>query len=297
MDRRTAAGAWALLVALVAGSGCDEPGPGVHPIAHAEAAPGPPTHFDTARAGTIRGHVTWVGDIPVVPKLDGCSNPVTENGPRERIVVPNPNAPHINPKTKSVANAVVFLRGVDRGAAREWDHPPVRVLPRDYRFHVLQGSNDSSIGFVRAGDEIEMESADACFHALHAEGAAWFSLTFPDPHQPLRRALTRPGLLELTSAAGYYWMRAYLFVDHHPYYALTNADGQFILTGVPAGDYDLICWMPSWQEKRHERDPETSLYVRLTFRAPVELSRPTTVRAGTTARAAFDVSPELFNRK
>jgi hypothetical protein len=293
MERRTTLRAWALLAALFAGAGCDERSP----VAPLEAAPTARTHFDAAQAGTVRGRVTWVGDLPVVPKLDGCSNPLTENGPRERVVVPNPNEPRIDPKTKSVANAVVFLRGVDPAAAREWDHPPVRVLARDHRFHVLQGSSDSSVGFVRAGDEIEMDSADSCFHALHAEGAAWFSLTFPDPHEPLRRALTRPGLVELTSAAGYYWMRAYLFVDHHPYYARTDAEGQFILDRIPAGDYDLVCWMPSWQEKRHERDPESSLLVRLSFRAPMEISRPVAIHPGTTTQAAFEVSPELFKRE
>jgi hypothetical protein len=293
MDRRTAVRAWALLGALVAGPGCDERDP-VVPIA---APPKAPTHFDAARAGTVRGHVTWVGNIPFVTKLDGCSNPVTENGPRERVVVPNPNEPRIDPKTKRVANAVVFLRGVDPAVARQWDHPPVRVLQRQYRFHVLQGTSDSSVGFVRAGDEIEMESADGCLHAIHAEGAAWFSLTFPDPHEPLRRALKHPGLVELTSAAGYYWMRAYVFVDQHPYYALTDAEGQFLIDQIPAGDYELVCWMPSWQEKRHERDPESSLYVRLSFRAPIEISHPVTVHAGTTTQAAFQVSPELFNRK
>jgi hypothetical protein len=227
--------------------------------------------------------------------LDGCSNPVTENGPRERIVVPNPNEPRINPETKSVANAVVFLRGVDRAAARPWDHPPVRVLQRDWRFHVLQGKRDSPVGFVRQGDEIEMESADPCFHALHGEGAAWFSLTFPHPHEPLRRALGHPGLVELTSAAGYYWMRAYLFVDHHPYYALTDSEGQFIVSQVPAGDYELVCWIPSWMEKRHERDPESSLLIRLSFRAPLEISRRIAVLAGRATQAAFEVSPEHFN--
>jgi hypothetical protein len=293
MERRTTLRAWALLAALIAGAGCEEQGP----VAPTEAAHTTPTHFDPARAGTVRGRVTWVGDLPVVPKLDGCSNPLTENGPRERVVVPNPNEPRIDPKSKGVANAVVFLRGVGPAAAREWDHPPVRVVQREHRFHVLQGPSDSSVGFVRAGDEIEMDSADPCFHALHAEGAAWFSLTFPDPHEPLRRALTRPGLVELTSAAGYYWMRAYLFVDHHPYSTRTDAEGRFTLDRVPAGDYDLVCWMPSWQEKRHERDPESSLYVRLVFRAPMEISRRATVHAGTTTRAAFELSPGLFNRK
>ena len=289
----TTRGTWALLEALSAGGGCEEQ----NPVATTEAARGVAAHFDAAQTGRVRGSVTWVGNIPSVPKLDGCSNPIIENGPRQRVVVPNPNEPRINPTTKSVASAVVFLRGVDAAAARQWDHPPVRVLQRDYRFHVLQGTSNSSVGFVRQGDEIEMESADPWFHAIHADGAAWFSLTFPDPHEPLRRALAHRGLVELTSAAGYYWMRAYVFVDNHPYYALTDSDGQFRMNHVPAGEYELVCWMPNWQEESHERDPESSLIIRLSFRPPVEISRRIAVHAGTTTQAAFQVPPEQFNRK
>ncbi len=252
--------------------------------------------FDPKSAGTVRGEVKWSGAIPNVPKLEGCSNPTRENGPRERVAAPHPNQPAIDPRTDGVANAVVFLRGVDPALAREWDHPPVRVRQQDYRFHALQGERESSVGFVRVGDEIEMDSADPFFHAIHAEGALWFSLTFPDAGQPLRRVLAHKGLVELTSAAGYFWMRAYLFVDDHPYYARSGTAGDFVLDRVPAGDYELVCWMPSWLERRHERDPETSLIIRLLFRPPVELRRPITVRRGATTHANFEFSSELFSR-
>jgi len=80
--------------------------------------------------------------------------------------------------------------------------------------------------------------------------------------------------VELTSAAGHFWMRGYLFVDDHPYYVRSDAEGRFRLTNVPPGHYEVVCWRPDWREERHERDPESSLVTRLFFRPPLESARP-----------------------
>ncbi|MGH7804561.1 MAG: carboxypeptidase regulatory-like domain-containing protein, partial [Candidatus Binatia bacterium] len=38
------------------------------------------------------------------------------------------------------------------------------------------------------------------------------------------------------------WMRAYLGVLDHPYFALTGEDGAFELKDVPAGEYTVGVW-------------------------------------------------------
>jgi hypothetical protein len=169
---------------------------------------------------------------------------------------------------------VVFLRGVDVRAARPWDHPPVRVEQKVCRFRVRQGDVESQCGFLRRSDDLTMISLDEAFHSLHAGGAAFFTLTFPDPFQPRRRRLDQNGLVELSSSAGYFWVRAYLFVDEHPYYTRTNEEGRFTLPQVPPGQYDLVCWLPRWVLERQERDPESGHITRVYFRPPLEDVRP-----------------------
>lgn len=166
---------------------------------------------------------------------------------------------------------MVFLRGVDAKIAKPWNLPPVHIEQRGLQFHVLQGEEDSRYGFVRRGDAIEMVSHDPYFHALHLGGASFLTLMFPDPDRPLARSLNEKGVVELTSAAGYYWMRADLFVDDHPYYARTDKEGCFFVEQVPPGQYEVVCWMPNWQEARHERDPESGVITRLFFQQPVTL--------------------------
>jgi hypothetical protein len=94
-------------------------------------------------------------------------------------------------------------------------------------------------------------------------------------------------VVELSSAAGRAWMRAYLFVDDQPYYAHTDTKGGFRLERVPPGRYELVCWLPSWRLRRQERDPETSLVTRRFFAPAAERRRPVEVRAKATAQEEF----------
>jgi hypothetical protein len=282
---------WPLLFLMLA-AGCDDaqpPQPEVpaHPMVEAAS------EFDPTTAGIIQGQVLWSGDIPEVPLIQDRVH-VFEEGGGWKITRENPNAPAVNPRTQRVVNAVVYLRGIDPKRGRPWDHPPVRVEQRDYRLHIRQGETDSRAGLVRRGEAIEMISTQPIFHSLRASGAAFFTLAFPDPDQPLLRRLEHRGMVELCSAAGFYWMRAYLLVDDHPYYARTDAEGRFTLPQVPPGRYQVVCWIPNWHKQRHERNPDTGLVTRWFFRLPVELVQPVTLQAGESRRVAFTVSAEAF---
>jgi hypothetical protein len=257
----------------------------------AEPTPSPEAGclFDPATAGGITGIVRWKGESPAVPLLIERPSPA---GPftREKTLWPNPNAPVIDVGTHAVQGAVVFLRGIDARRSRPWDLPPVRVIQQGRQFHVRQGEADGATGFVRRGDAVEMVSADEVFHSLHAAGAAFFTLAFPDRDGSRTRHLADRGVVELTSAAGYFWMRGYLFVDDHPYYVRTDAAGRFRLADVPPGRYEVVCWLPDWREEHHERDPETGLVTRLFFRPPLESVHSVEVGPKGTAAVEFEIA-------
>jgi hypothetical protein len=200
---------------------------------------------------------------------------------------PNPNLPIVDNFTKGVGNAVVFLRDISPSNSKPWDHPPVSVEMRGCQFHVLQGPADSSVGFLRRGEQVRMVSADKHFHSLHAEGAAFWNFAFPDPGLPLSRHLEKTGIVELSSGAGYFWMRAYLFVDDHPYYTRTDKQGRFALSQVPPGRYEIVCWLPNWRKARHERDPESGMISRVYFQEPLETVQTVFVGKGEQASVHF----------
>ena len=285
MNGRTQLFLGCVLTLLV--GGCDEapsadkPKPDPTPLAEA---------FDPETTGTIIGRVVWQGELPRVAPYRAPINPcgIAAIGPL--VERPNPNAPVIDKDRRGIAGAVVRLRGVDPKRSRPWDLPPVRVEMRDYDYRVCQGESQSRTGFVRRGTAVEFVSRQAVFHSLRARGDAFFTLAFPDAEQPRERVLERPGIVELSSAAGYFWARGYLFVDEHPYQARTDAEGRFTLSQVPPGEYELVCWLPNWGEKDRELDADSWQVSRLTFHATIEEKRKVSVTPRATTNAGFTLS-------
>jgi hypothetical protein len=281
-------GGWLFLLVTIGGCG-DTAAPVLF-----EPPPEIGGHFDPSATGTIEGRLTWVGDVPQVLPFVSTSRPVADPPRDPKRPWPNPNAPVVDARTKGVGDVAVFLRGINPERSRPWNHDPVRVEMSGYRFQIHQGNTTSRIGFVRRGAKVELVSTDEAFYNARARGAAFFSIPFPEPHHPCERTLPEKGVVELSSGSGQFWMRAYLFVDDHPYYARTDAEGRFSFLQVPEGEYELVCWLPNWQVARRERDPESTLTARLFFRPPVELVRRVSIRPGQKCSVAIDVSAEAF---
>jgi hypothetical protein len=77
---------------------------------------------------------------------------------------------------------------------------------------------------------------------VHMDGAAAFNLPFPFANRVVSRTMHSEGLVNLKCNEGHVWMNAEILVAPHPYYAVTDEDGRFKLTGVPPGQYQIGAW-------------------------------------------------------
>src|SRR5262245_35191575 len=60
---------------------------------------------------------------------------------------------------------------------------------------------------------------------------------------PAKELTARPNPISV-SCSIHGWMRAYARVFNHPYFAVTDADGQFEIKNAPAGNFRLVAWHP-----------------------------------------------------
>jgi hypothetical protein len=264
---------------LPAGCESDPPATPAQP-----AQPPAPTSFDPASCGTITGLVTWVGPVPVVHPARQLVIRADDSGYDLRSE-PLANAPKIDPNTRGLDAAVVFLREVNPATAKPWNLPPAAVEIRDGQILVDQNKRATRAGFVRRGDSVEMRSREPYLHILRGRGAAYFALPFPEQDRPLSHRFDSCGRVDLTSATGSYWQAAYLFVCDHPYNAVCDAEGRFTFTDVPPGQYDLVAWHPNWNVARAVRHLESGQVHQLVFEPPLESSRPVVVNRGRTTLA------------
>lgn len=262
----------------------------------------PPTplaaQFERASTGTIQGRVRWHGKIPQIEPFISHDNPMRPNrGTGGRKPWPNPHAPDIDPKTKGLADAVVFLRHVDAERSKPWEHPPLRIEAKRFQLRVHQGESVSKVGFVRRGTAIEMVHHDPWLYSIRARGDAFFNMICPQPNQPARRKLEREGHVIFQSGSGRFWMRNHVFVTEHPYFARTDQHGRFTLTEVPPGNYELVCWIPNWRVTAKERHWNTTQIIRVDFAESVELTRSISVDIAKTAVIDFHIDSAMFSTK
>jgi hypothetical protein len=252
--------------------------------------------FDLKATGAIAGRVLWDGPIPEPPPFKAYANYLYPLANQFIGAKHNPHAPQVDATTRGVRHAVVYLKNVDPERSRPWDHAPPRVALRSRSLQVLgQGSEPAIVGFVRRGEEVQLVNEDVYYHLVYGRGAAFFALPFVAADRPTTRRLDKTGVVELSSGAAQFWMRGYLFVSEHPYYALTDANGRFELRNVPEGEYEVSAWLPNWQVERVERDPEVGLVSRLVFHPPATQRQTIPVKRGAVAACDFTWKASDFN--
>jgi len=187
--------------------------------------------------GTIRGTVKWQGALPhlIASEINKDPEVCDPLGQKRRdlerlLVAPN----------GGVANTVVFLRNVSRG--KEMDLPVARrsLNQKNCRYepHIL---------LVPVQATLTVKSSDPLLHTVHMSGSADYNLPFTAKGQEITRPMTREGIVSLRCNAGHVWMNGEMIVAKNPYYAVTDEDGNFELTQVPPGQYEIVAWHEGWR--------------------------------------------------
>ena len=94
------------------------------------------------------------------------------------------------------------------------------------------------------GTSLSVMNNDAILHNVHANvaGLTVFNVAMPIKGQKLPMALRKPGLIKLQCDAGHTWMNGWIHVFPHPYFAVTDDNGSFVIKDVPAGEHTLDLW-------------------------------------------------------
>jgi plastocyanin len=233
MKNRALAGI-ALLTAFAltaCGGGGEKPAPAESPKT-AETAPAAPA-APAANAGTITGKVAYTGAAPKLAKIKMDAEPACaakhSTPPMTQDVVLNGNG--------TLRYAIVYVKsGLPAG-----DYPvpsTPAILDQDgceYRPHVLA---------VMAGQEIQIKNSDDTTHNIHplpTQNREW-NKSQPAGAEPLREAFAREEIAIPVKCNVHPWMKAYVGVFKHPFFAISGEDGSFTIPNVPPGEYTIEVW-------------------------------------------------------
>ncbi len=171
-----------------------------------------------------------------------------------------PNTALLVGKKLELENVVVFLANIK----------PEKFPAAAVTVDIVNCLYKPRVTTLLQGDTLVLRSTDAKVH--HARGylrefaPAWdrlvtkdlfrkdssaaFNFAFRAKNSAAWEVLNTPGLLEVRSELGEEWLRSYVFVMPHRFFAVTNASGEFAFAGLPPGKYDMILWHETLGVKR-----------------------------------------------
>ena len=138
---------------------------------------------------------------------------------------------------------------------------------------------------------MDIVNGDPILHNVHAYCGmqSTFNIAQPIKGQCTtikRTQLSKPGPVTLTCDAGHPWMSGFVFVAPHPYYAITDKNGNFRLENVPPGKYTLRMWHEGVAVVDKEIEQEkVKKYI---FEVPYEITKEVTVGGGSTVAVDFE---------
>lgn len=197
---------------------------------------------DPATAGSISGVVSFKGAVPKLPTLDMSADPgcPPKPQPSEAALV----------KNGKLANVFVYVKAGLPAGSFAVPAEPVVLTQKGCRYQPRMMG-------VMVGQKFKVTNTDTADHNIHNMPGAnpeWNESQMPtDP--PIIKTFAKPEMMMVLQCNQHPWMRAYVNVMTHPYYAVSAEDGSFQIANLPPGDYTLVAV--------HEKFGEQTLQVKV----------------------------------
>ncbi len=183
--------------------------------------------MEVTNGGTISGKAVFTGAAPkdetvtLTSEIDLCGNTL----PAEKYLINGNN---------EINNVVVYLDGIKKGKAIPKDNALVDNVICAFVPHV-------SLGYK--GNKVDIKNSDPVFHNVHSyiKKKTVYNLGLPDPGSQVTKKMKKTGIMEV-KCDSHPWMLGYVFITNHPYTALTNEKGEFSISDIPAGSYNVKAW-------------------------------------------------------
>jgi plastocyanin len=97
---------------------------------------------------------------------------------------------------------------------------------------------------VQANQPVKILNSDNTSHNVHPvpqKNREWNENQYPSA-PPIVKRFSEPEVLIPVKCNQHSWMKAYIGVLPHPFFAVTGPDGSFTLKGLPPGEYEIEAW-------------------------------------------------------
>ncbi|MBI3593593.1 MAG: carboxypeptidase-like regulatory domain-containing protein [Nitrospirae bacterium] len=153
----------------------------------------------------------------------------------------------VNPESHGIKNVVVSLENVAFGKR----HDPATIVVDNSKCRFVP-----RIQIAMVGDAYELKNSDPIIHNtmfhLNQDGFTLLSVALPPSVNSIKRPLIKnEGVINVKCNA-HSFMRANILVFSHPYFAMTDENGNFDISNIPPGKYKIKIWHEAFSDQERE---------------------------------------------
>lgn len=185
-------------------------------------------------AGTLSGQVLVDGTIPPAEmiRMDGdpkCVELVKNEARPAEYIVSNDG--------KTLANVFVYVK--DELQPHFYPVPTEPVV-----FDQQQCRYVPRVLGLQVGQPLEIRNSDPLLHNVRGDGVINQTFDIGQPVQGLTttRSFTTREVMIPVKCQVHAWMRGYIGVLEHPYFAVSDENGRFTIENLPPGTYTIEAW-------------------------------------------------------
>jgi plastocyanin len=188
--------------------------------------------LDPATLGTASGTIHFVGKAPAPVKIDMTMDPVCSMTGGDNF------AEQYAVKDGKLGNVYIYVKSGPPAAMLAGGPTPAPVVLDQvgckYVPHV--------IAVVRGGS-VEFRNSDSTMHNIHTMptvvGSQPIDISQGPKGTPQVKQFNQPEVMIPVRCNNHPWMNAFVNVSATPFFAVTDTDGHFSISGLPAGTYTL----------------------------------------------------------
>jgi plastocyanin len=195
--------------------------------------------------GSLVGRISLLGTPPRLTQIDMSANPDCYKANPN----PNPFTEFLVVSDGRVANVLIYVKSGEALAGLSFETPTTTVVLdlRGCRYvpHVLG---------VQVNQTLEIKNSDDMYHNVHAvpkNNLDWNQTLVPST-EPLKHRFIHSEIAVPLKNNQAPWMKAYVGVFAHPFFAVSDRQGAFTIDGLPPGNYTIGAWQEEFGEKTFE---------------------------------------------
>jgi plastocyanin len=215
------------LALLACGGGEKQEAPASGPATTAAAAPAGGAAEGKGSA-SVSGKVTFAGSPPAPEKIKVSADPYCQKEHKEGL-----ERKTIDVKDGGVKDVFVYVKSGIKGTYP----PPTDAVVLDqkgcmYTPHMVA---------LQAGQPLKIKNDDETLHNIHPRPTvnAEFNIGQPRKGMESTKTFDKKEVMIPVGCDVHPWMRAYISVLDHPFFAVTDDDGNFKIKDLPAGEYEI----------------------------------------------------------